>query len=243
MSQIFHRSTNTLSRATIFGAVFIVTALGGVIYIVQGSPFVTYAGVRKPQPVPFSHQHHVAGLGIDCRYCHTSVETSSFAGIPPTKTCMNCHSQIWTNAELLEPVRASYRSGESLQWTRVNQLPDFVYFNHSIHVTKGVGCNTCHGPVDQMPLMYQAESLQMEWCLGCHRDPGKNLRPRDQVFNMRYQPPTTAKPVSVDGRVFTDQASLGAYLITKYQVRDGRIKTSDGQIGGGDITSCSTCHR
>jgi len=243
MSQIFHRSTNTLSRATIFGAVFIVTALGGVIYIVQGSPFVTYAGVRKPQPVPFSHQHHVAGLGIDCRYCHTSVETSSFAGIPPTKTCMNCHSQIWTNAELLEPVRASYRSGESLQWTRVNQLPDFVYFNHSIHVTKGVGCNTCHGPVDQMPLMYQAESLQMEWCLGCHRDPGKNLRPRDQVFNMRYQPPTTAKPVSVDGRVFTDQDSLGAYLITKYQVRDGRIKTSDGQIGGGDITSCSTCHR
>jgi hypothetical protein len=243
MSQIFHRSTNTLSRATIFGAVFIVTALGGVIYIVQGSPFVTYAGVRKPQPVPFSHQHHVAGLGIDCRYCHTSVETSSFAGIPPTKTCMNCHSQIWTNAELLEPVRASYRSGESLQWTRVNQLPDFVYFNHSIHVTKGVGCNTCHGPVDQMPLMYQAESLQMEWCLGCHRDPGKNLRPRDQVFNMRYQPPTTANPVSVDGRVFTDQDSLGAYLITKYQVRDGRIKTSDGQIGVSDITSCSTCHR
>ncbi len=243
MSQIFHRSTNTLSRATIFGAVFIIAALGGVVYIVQGSPFVTYAGVRKPQPVPFSHQHHVAGLGIDCRYCHTSVETSSFAGIPPTKTCMNCHSQIWTNAQLLEPVRASYRSGESLQWTRVNQLPDFVYFNHSIHVAKGVGCNTCHGPVDQMPLMYQAESLQMEWCLGCHRDPGKNLRPRDQVFNMRYQQPTTANPVTVDGRAFPDQDSLGAYLITKYQVRVGRIKTSDGQISVSDITSCSTCHR
>jgi len=243
MSQIFHRSTNTLSRATIFGAVFIVAALGGVAYIVQGSPFVTYAGVRKPQPVPFSHQHHVAGLGIDCRYCHTSVETSSFAGIPPTKTCMNCHSQIWTNAQLLEPVRASYRSGESLQWTRINQLPDFVYFNHSIHVTKGVGCNTCHGPVDQMPLMYQAESLQMEWCLGCHRDPGKNLRPRDQVFNMRYQQPTTVNPVNVDGRPFTDQDSLGVYLIKKYQVRVGRIKTSDGQVSVGDITSCSTCHR
>ena len=116
--------------------------------------------MRKPQPVPFSHQHHVTGLGIDCRYCHTSVETSSFAGIPPTKTCMNCHSQIWTNAKLLEPVRASYKSGESLQWTRVNQLPDFVYFNHSIHVNKGVGCNTCHGPVDQMPLMYQQESCR-----------------------------------------------------------------------------------
>ena len=165
MPQIFHRSTNTLSRATIFGAVFVIAALGWVAMEVQRSPYITYAGVRKPQPVPFSHQHHVSGLGIDCRYCHTSVETSSFAGIPPTKTCMNCHSQIWTNAELLEPVRASYRTGQSLQWTRVNQLPDFVFFNHSIHVSKGVGCNTCHGPVDQMPLMYQQESLQMEWCL------------------------------------------------------------------------------
>jgi Cytochrome c7 and related cytochrome c len=243
MSQIFHRSTNTLSRATIFGAVFIVVILGWVLYVVQGSPFITYAGVRKPQPVPFSHQHHVTGLGIDCRYCHTSVETSSFAGIPPTKTCMNCHSQIWTNAQLLEPVRASYRSGESLQWTRVNQLPDFVYFNHSIHVTKGVGCNTCHGPVDLMPLMYQQESLQMEWCLGCHRDPGKNLRPRDQVFNMRYQPPSSGNLVQMDGQTFTDQDALGAYLIKKYQVRVGKMKTEDGQVSVSDITSCNTCHR
>jgi Cytochrome c7 and related cytochrome c len=243
MSQIFHRSTNTLSRATIFGAVFIVVILGWVLYVVQGSPFITYAGVRKPQPVPFSHQHHVTGLGIDCRYCHTSVETSSFAGIPPTKTCMNCHSQIWTNAQLLEPVRASYRSGESLQWTRVNQLPDFVFFNHSIHVTKGVGCNTCHGPVDLMPLMYQQESLQMEWCLGCHRDPGKNLRPRDQVFNMRYQPPSSGNPVQMDGQNFTDQDALGAYLIKKYQVRVGKMKTEDGQVSVSDITSCNTCHR
>ena len=243
MSQIFHRSTNTLSRATIFGAVFVIAALGWIAYEVQGSPYVTYAGVRKPQPVPFSHQHHVTGLGIDCRYCHTSVETSSFAGIPPTKTCMNCHSQIWTNAQLLEPVRASYRSGESLQWTRVNQLPDFVYFNHSIHVTKGVGCNTCHGPVDTMPLMYQQESLQMEWCLGCHRDPGQNLRPRDQVFNMRYRPPTSTGPVSVDGKDFTDQQSLGEYLISKYKVRTGRIMTTDGQRSLSDITNCTTCHR
>jgi Cytochrome c7 and related cytochrome c len=232
MSQIFHRSTNSLSRATIFGAVFVVAALGWVIYAIQGSPYVTYAGVRKPQPVPFSHQHHVTGLGIDCRYCHTSVETSAFAGIPPTKTCMNCHSQIWTNAQLLEPVRASYRSGESLQWTRVNQLPDFVFFNHSIHVTKGVGCNTCHGPVDQMPLMYQAESLQMEWCLGCHRAPQNNLRPRDQVFNMRYQPPSSTNVVEVDGKGYTDQASLGSVLVKKYGVR-----------GVMDITSCNTCHR
>jgi Cytochrome c7 and related cytochrome c len=232
MPQIFHRSTNTLARATIFGAVFFVAALTWVGYMVQGSPYVTYAGVRRPQPVPFSHQHHVTGLGIDCRYCHTSVETSSFAGIPPTKTCMNCHSQIWTNAALLEPVRASFRSGESLQWTRVNELPDFVFFNHSIHVTKGVGCNTCHGPVDTMPLMYQQESLQMEWCLGCHRHPQENLRPRDQVFNMRYQPPTSANPVVVDGASYTDQDDLGKALIKKYNVRSVK-----------DITTCSTCHR
>jgi len=232
MPQIFHRSANTLSRATIFGAVFVLAALVLVGYEVQGSPYVTYAGVRKPQPVPFSHQHHVSGLGIDCRYCHTSVETSSFAGIPPTKTCMNCHSQIWTNAQLLEPVRASYRSGQSLQWTRVNQLPDFVFFNHSIHVTKGVGCNTCHGPVDQMPLMYQQESLQMEWCLSCHRAPENDLRPREQVFNMRYQQPTSVHPVVVDGQSYTDQHDLGAMLLKKYNVRSVR-----------DITSCNTCHR
>jgi hypothetical protein len=230
--QIFPRSTNPMSRASIFGLVFVVAAAFWVLAQLQRSPYITYAGVRKAQPVPFSHQHHVTGLGIDCRYCHTSVETSGFAGIPPTKTCMNCHSQIWTNASMLEPVRASYRSGESLQWTRVNQLPDFVYFNHSIHVTKGVGCNDCHGPVDQMPLMYQDQSLQMEWCLNCHRAPEKFLRPRDQVFNMRYQQPTASQPVQIDGQSYTDQTTLGLALVKKYQLRTVQ-----------DITSCNTCHR
>lgn len=230
--QIFHRSTNTISRATIFGAVFVVAALFWVAATVQRSPYLTYAGVARPQPAPFSHQHHVAGLGIDCRYCHTSVETSSFAGIPPTKTCMNCHSQIWTNAQMLEPVRESYRSGKSLVWNRVNDLPDFVYFNHSIHISKGVGCNTCHGPVDRMPLMYNYASLQMEWCLDCHRAPEKYLRPRDQVFNMRYQEPSSSLPVVVDGTIYTDQLLLGAELFRKYKVRSVN-----------DITSCSTCHR
>ncbi len=243
MSQIFHRSTNTLSKASIFGAVFVA---GGALWLtleVNRTSYVTRAHEARTQPVPFSHAHHVGGLGVECRYCHTSVDKGAYAGIPPTKTCMNCHSQIWTNAQLLEPVRASYRSGESLQWTRVNQLPDFVYFNHSIHINKGVGCNTCHGPVDQMPLMYQQESLQMEWCLGCHRDPGKNLRPRDQVFNMRYQPPSTGSPVTVDDKKFVDQELLGAYLVSKYKVRTGKLMTSDGQVSIGDITSCSTCHR
>ena len=230
--QIFHRSTNTISRATIFGAIFFLAFALWACIEFQRSPYVTYAKVARPQPVPFSHQHHVAGLGIDCRYCHTSVEKSSFAGIPPTKTCMNCHSQIWVGAPLLEPVRESFRSGKSLVWTRVNDLPDFVYFDHSIHINKGVGCNTCHGPVDQMPLMFNYASLQMEWCLDCHRDPAKYLRPRDQVFNMRYEPPSSFKPLALDGQLFTDQLSLGLHLVQKYSLRTER-----------DITSCSTCHR
>jgi hypothetical protein len=232
MAQIFHRSTNTISRATIFGSVVIVAVLFGAAAQIQSSPYVTYAGVVRPQPVPFSHQHHVAGLGIDCRYCHTSVENSKFAGIPPTKTCMNCHSQIWTNAALLEPVRESFRTNKSLVWTRVNDLPDFVYFDHSIHINKGVGCNTCHGPVDRMPLMYNDASLEMEWCLNCHRAPEKNLRPRDQVFNMRYEQPSSNQPLDLDGQTFTDQDALGLYLIKKYKLRTEH-----------DITSCSTCHR
>jgi len=230
--QIFHRSANVISRASIYAGIF---TLAGVLWACiqfQRSPYVTYAGVARPQPVPFSHQHHVAGDGLDCRYCHTSVETSNFAGIPPTKTCMNCHSQIWTNADLLEPVRESFRSGKSLVWSRVNDLPDFVYFDHSIHINKGVGCNTCHGPVDRMPLMYNYASLQMEWCIECHRAPEKNLRPREQVFNMRYQQPTRDLPVVVDGKPYTHQIDLGKYLVQKYNVRSVM-----------DITSCSTCHR
>jgi Cytochrome c7 and related cytochrome c len=210
----------------------VVAALFWAAAQIQRSPYVTYAGVVRPQPAPFSHQHHVAGLGIDCRYCHTSVENSRFAGIPPTKTCINCHSQIWIKAPMLDPVRESLRTDKSLVWTRVNDLPDFVYFDHSIHINKGVGCNTCHGPVDRMPLMYNYASLQMEWCLNCHRAPEKNLRPRDQVFNMRYQPPSTDSPVVVDGKSFIDQNSLGLYLVKAYKLRTER-----------DITSCNTCHR
>src|SRR5450759_4017190 len=168
MSQIFQRGANTIARVSIFGAVFFIAGLLGLIAEVNRSPWVTEARTAREQPIQFSHERHVAGNGIDCRYCHTSVEESSFAGIPPTKTCMNCHAQIWTNAAYLEPVRESFRTGRSLGWTRVNQLPDYVYFNHSIHVNKGVGCNTCHGPVDQMPLTYQYASLQMEFCLDCH---------------------------------------------------------------------------
>ena len=232
MSQIFHRSTNTISRLTIYGFLFIVGALTWTAAEVQRSSYVTTQGEAKVQTPPFSHAHHAGGMGIDCRYCHTGVETSPFAGIPPTKTCMNCHAQIWTNAPMLEPVRESFRTGKSLEWTRVNDLPDFVYFDHSIHVNKGVGCDSCHGPVDRMPLMYQAESLQMEWCLNCHRAPDKFLRPKDQVFNMRYEQPTAEKPLDFNRKHYTDQRTLGQDLIKRYGVRPPS-----------DITSCSTCHR
>src|ERR1700751_4482249 len=233
MAQIFHRSANTLARLSIIGVVVIVSVLLWAGLELQRSPYATWQDVAQAQPVPFRHHHHNAGDGIDCRYCHTSVDRSSFAGIPPTKTCMNCHSQIWTNAPMLEPVRASYRSGQSLQWTRVNQLPDFVFFNHSIHINKGVGCNTCHGPIDQMPLMYQYASLQMEWCLDCHRAPEKYLRPRSEVFNMRYQQPTADAPVQDEqGQNHTDQISLGKALVEQHKLRSVK-----------DITSCDTCHR
>jgi hypothetical protein len=137
----------------------------------------------------------VEGLGLQCQYCHTSVEKSSYAGIPPTKTCINCHAQIWTNAQLLQPVRQSWATGASINWIKVHDLPDYVYFNHEIHVNKGIGCASCHGRVDEMPLMYEQNSLQMEWCLNCHRNPAVNLRPTAEIYNMAWAGPTTDKPV------------------------------------------------
>jgi formate-dependent nitrite reductase cytochrome c552 subunit len=232
MSQIFHRSTNTIARVSIALALLLAAGSLWFFAVMQRSPSFSHVGQHRDQVVPFSHAHHVGDEGFDCRYCHTSVETSNFAGIPPTKTCMNCHSEIWANAPMLEPVRQSFVSGSSLVWMRANDLPDYVYFDHSIHINKGVGCDDCHGPVDRMPLMYAQNTLLMEWCLECHRAPEKFLRPRDQVFNMRYAKPSRFRPVTVDGSWFTDQLVLGAYLKTKYRLRSER-----------DITSCSTCHR
>ncbi len=195
MAQIFDRSSNALARASLVLTGLIVIALGFTLDQLQRSPWVTRQGQRADQPVPFSHKHHVMGLGIQCQYCHTSVEKSSYAGIPPTKTCMNCHSQIWTNAGLLEPVRHSWATGESITWTKVHDLPDFAYFNHEIHVNKGMGCSSCHGRVDQMPIMYAQNTLQMEWCLNCHRNPAKNIRPTSEIYNMAWTGPSTDSPV------------------------------------------------
>jgi hypothetical protein len=195
MAQIFDRSSNALARMSLVLTGLIVIALGGTLDQLQRSPWVTRQGQRAEQPVPFSHKHHVQGLGLQCQYCHTTVEKSSYAGIPPTRTCMNCHAQIWTNAQLLEPVRQSWYTGESIPWIKVHDLPDFVYFSHEIHVNKGIGCESCHGRVDQMPLMYAQNTLQMEWCLDCHRNPAKNLRPTSEIYNMAWEGPTEDRPV------------------------------------------------
>lgn len=195
MAQVFDRSSNALARASLVLTGLIVIALGVALNSLQRSPWVTRQGQRPDQPVPFSHKHHVEGLGLQCQYCHTSVETSSYAGIPPTKTCMNCHSQIWTNAQLLEPVRESWETGKSINWIKVHDLPDYVYFNHEIHVNKGIGCSSCHGRVDHMPLMYEENTLQMEWCLNCHRNPSVNLRPTNEIYNMAWAGPSTDRPV------------------------------------------------
>jgi hypothetical protein len=216
VAQIFHRSANTFSRLTIYAAVLIAAAIALLIGELVRSPYATNVGVALSQPVPFSHKHHVSGIGIDCRYCHTTVEVSAFAGIPSTKTCMTCHSQIWADSPTLEPVRASFRDNRPLQWMRVHDLADFAYFDHSIHLNKGIGCVSCHGQVDQMPLMAKAATLQMEWCLDCHRNPGPHLRPREEVFNMRWQPPA-------------DRGQLARSLLEEYGI-EGK-------------TDCSVCHR
>jgi len=214
--QIFHPSTNTISKFSIFGALFIAAGMGWATFETTRSSYITEVGVAREQPVPFSHKHHVQGIGIDCRYCHTTVENSSFAGVPPTKTCMNCHAQIWADSPMLEPVRSSFREDRSIEWIRVNDVADFVYFNHSIHVKKGVGCETCHGPVDEMPLTWRQNTLHMQWCLDCHRQPEKYVRPREKVFDMSYQVPA-------------NQMELGRELVARYKIRKQ--------------TSCSVCHR
>lgn len=219
MPQIFHPSTNPFSKVSIFGAIFFIAAFAWVLTLIFRSSYATNVNVAIDQPVPFSHEHHVSGLGIDCRYCHTSVEESSFADIPPAHTCMTCHVQIWSDSPVLEPVRSSFQSGEPIEWIRVNDLPDFVYFNHSIHVAKGVGCETCHGRVDQMPLTWKANTLYMEWCLECHRQPEKFVRPRDKVFEMGWQPQQ-------------EQIELGRKLVQEYEIAPAKR-----------LDDCYICHR
>ncbi len=214
--QIFHRSANSIAKVSIVGGVMLLGSIIALAYTIDRGAFITDTRVVRTQPIPFSHKHHVQDDGIDCRYCHTSVETSARAGLPATEICMSCHSQIWTNAAVLEPVRESWRTGQSIEWTRVHDLPDFVYFNHSIHLNKGIGCSTCHGDVQNIAFMYKQNTLYMNWCLQCHRNPEQYIRPRSEVFNTAYQAPA-------------NQLELGKKLVAEYHVQS--------------LTDCYTCHR
>jgi len=210
---------NWVAKASLIGVVVVVGGVLGILLNINRIDYVSGVGLARDQPVPFSHKHHVKGMGLDCRYCHTSVETSAFAGIPPVETCMTCHSLVWTEAPVLEPVRAAWRDEDPtlLQWTRIHDLPDFVYFKHDVHISKGIGCTSCHGAVDEMPLMMKAETLNMEWCLACHRNPAQFIRPRDRVFDVDWTPPA-------------DQAVQGRQLVEEYDVRVSQL------------TDCSVCH-
>jgi hypothetical protein len=202
----------------------IVMVVGGALYVPLlfgfGASAKTMAvGYAPIQPVPYSHALHAGKLGIDCRYCHTTVETAAFAAIPPTQTCMNCHSNIKTESEKLKPIRESWTTGKPVQWTKVHDLPDFAYFNHSAHVSHGVGCVTCHGRIDQIEVVQQAQPLSMSWCLECHREPERFIRPKDQVTNMDYTPKE-------------DQLVIGKRLKEEYKIHDATY-----------MQSCYTCHR
>lgn len=205
MAQIFHRNTNIISKISILVGLLVSVLTVWLLPEFNRSPYITQTGIPREQPIPFSHKHHVNELGIDCRYCHTDAEKSSFAGMPSTHTCMTCHSQIQVDSPVLKPVRTSYKTGYSLEWLRVHDLPDFVYFNHSIHLHKGIGCVTCHGRVDQMPVVWKEHSLDMEWCLDCHRQPELFIQPRESVFNSAWQTPE-------------NQLELGQKLVNEYNV-------------------------
>jgi hypothetical protein len=217
MAQIFRRRSNSIARSGILVLIFLLLGSVWLLHAVYWSPYTTRETVPLEQPVPFSHKHHVYGIGIDCRFCHTSVETSAFAGLPSTEICMTCHSQIWKDAPLLAPVRDSLATGAPLRWNRVTDTPDFVFFNHGIHANKGIGCATCHGQLDRMPLTWQSHNLYMKWCLDCHRAPEKYIRPQSEVFNLAW--------------VATNQLSLGKKLVAEYQVHTEQL------------TDCSMCHR
>ena len=225
---------------------------GYAIAALSRSPANTKVDVPKDQPIPFSHEHHAAQLGVDCRYCHTSVEKSSYAGLPATETCMSCHSQIWTNSPLLEPVRQSYETGTPIKWTLINKVPDFVFFNHSIHIARGINCNVCHGPVEDMMITYKGNSFQMAWCLQCHRAPErylyqdtdhKELSPRQQVFNLYWKLQengiTNLKPREQE--ILSDSTYGGSDQPS--DVEAGKKLINDYGVKVQQLADCSVCHR
>ncbi|TXH33921.1 MAG: cytochrome C [Rhodospirillaceae bacterium] len=222
MPQIFTASADTRLRAV--GLVIVLLIFVATLFVggEMDSTYTTLVGWVKDQPVPFSHKHHAGELGIDCRYCHTTVDAGPKAGLPSTHICMTCHSQVWTGAPMLAPVRESLAENKPLEWQRVARLPDYVYFNHSIHIARGVPCVTCHGRVDQMPLMTRAQPFQMRWCLDCHRDPGPHLRPPSEVTRMDW---------SGWNENSTEHKEYGERMVKAYGLRPDQLD------------DCNICHR
>ena len=229
MAQVFPHWFDTIARAGILAAVFAVPATAVGLALFYRSDYVTRKNFAYEQPLPFSHAHHTGQLGIDCRYCHRTVEKSAFAGMPPVETCMNCHQQIWVGSAMLGPVRTSWKANEPIRWKRVHNLPGFVYFHHGVHVANGVACIECHGRVDRMPLTWQVKPLTMSWCLDCHRDPAPHLRPRSEVFSMTWAPDDTEHSATDE---HLGPENLGKSLMSEYRIPDTHT-----------LTSCSTCHR
>lgn len=240
MAQIFHPSTNTLARVSLFGAAIAPLAIIMTLSAFTRSPYVTKVNVPRDQPVPFSHEHHTNELGIDCRYCHQSVENSSYAMLPPTETCMSCHSQVWTNSPLLEPVRESWRTGNAIRWNQLNKLPEFVYFNHSLHVDRGLNCNICHGPVQTMQLAYRAQAFTMAWCLECHRNPANWVGDPAKVFGLYWK-------IQRNEALTPEEAALASgrddYHRTGKELEEGRAWVKRHGIQTEQLTDCWICHR
>jgi hypothetical protein len=252
MAQIFKPSANSVAKLTLLGIGMGVPAVWLAIAGLSRSPANTKVDVAINQPVPFSHQHHAWELGIDCRYCHTAVEKSPFAGLPSTETCMSCHSQIWTNSPLLEPVRQSYETGTPIQWNYVNSIPQFVYFNHSIHIARGINCNTCHGPVNNMNITWRGNSFQMAWCLQCHRaperylydldSPGKGVEPRKAVFDLYWDLQTSGTNGMSDKEDLLVQGKFNGSDDPEHLKRGKEIVKEYG-IKVQQLADCNVCHR
>jgi hypothetical protein len=235
---LFPQWTNTVARVSFALSLGLPVAAICLLMIYVRTPFVTDERIELAQPVQFDHRHHSWENGIDCRFCHTSVESSPNAGLPPTDRCLGCHGQVWNKSPRLEPVRQAFFTRLPIPWVKVHELPDFVYFDHSIHVGKGVGCVTCHGRVDQMPAVRQHASLTMTWCLDCHRDPAPNLRPKSEITNMLWRSgehdPELEHAESLPDPDRKLYASLDAHALGQRLLQDYDVHPR---------TACETCHR
>lgn len=250
MPNIFGPSSNVIAKMAVMG----LAASPLVIMITMSqftrSGYVTKVGTAYEQPVPFSHEHHVTELGLDCRYCHTSVEKSAKAGYPATHTCMSCHSQIWSNSPLLEPVRESYEKNVPLKWTTLNKVPEFVYFNHSIHVKRGVNCNNCHGPVQSMQMAYKGRPFQMAWCLDCHRHPEKYVNKPEFVFGLYEKIRKTKtgtkgdKHETIAGLTEEEQILMlgDQYVRNAKELEEGKKLVKEYNIKVEQLSDCAVCH-